>query len=43
VTGYLKGGKAGKTVLLRADIDALPIQEEADVTWKSQAAGVMHA
>jgi len=43
VTGYLQGGKPGKTVLLRADIDALPIQEEAGVPWKSQAAGVMHA
>lgn len=43
VTGYLKGGKPGKTVLLRADIDALPIHEEADVPWKSETAGVMHA
>jgi metal-dependent amidase/aminoacylase/carboxypeptidase family protein len=43
VTGFLKGGKPGKTVLLRADIDALPIQEEADVVWKSQTPGVMHA
>jgi len=43
VTGYLKGGKPGKTVLLRADIDALPIPEETDVPWKSQTAGVMHA
>ena len=43
VTGYLKGRKPGKTVLLRADIDALPIPEETDVPWKSQTAGVMHA
>ena len=43
VTGFLTGGKPGKTVLLRADIDALPIQEEADVVWKSQTPGVMHA
>jgi metal-dependent amidase/aminoacylase/carboxypeptidase family protein len=43
VTGFLKGGKPGKTVLLRADIDALPIHEEADVAWRSQTAGVMHA
>src|SRR5512136_2584127 len=43
VTGFLKGGKPGKTVLLRADIDALPIPEETDVPWKSQTAGVMHA
>ena len=43
VTGFLKGGKPGKTVLLRADIDALQILEETDVPWKSQTAGVMHA
>ncbi len=43
VTGYLKGGQPGKTVLLRADIDALPIPEETDVPWKSETAGVMHA
>jgi amidohydrolase len=43
VTGFLKGGKPGKTVLLRADIDALPIHEQADVVWRSEVAGVMHA
>ncbi len=43
VTGFFRGGKSGKTVLLRADIDALPIHEEADVAWKSQSPGVMHA
>lgn len=43
VTGFLKGGKAGKTVLLRADMDALPIQEDVDVAWRSQTPGVMHA
>jgi amidohydrolase len=43
VTGFLAGGKPGKTVLLRADIDALPIQEQADVAWKSESPGVMHA
>ena len=43
VTGHLRGGKAGKTVLLRADIDALPIREETDVPWRSETAGVMHA
>jgi metal-dependent amidase/aminoacylase/carboxypeptidase family protein len=43
VTGLLKGSKPGKTVLLRADIDALPIHEEANVAWKSQTPGVMHA
>ena len=43
VTGFLKGGKPGKTVLLRADMDALPIQEETDVPWRSETPGVMHA
>ena len=43
VTGFLKGSKPGKTVLLRADMDALPIQEQADVPWKSRNDGVMHA
>ena len=43
VTGLLKGGKPGKTVLLRADIDALPIREETDVPWRSETVGVMHA
>ena len=39
----LKGGKPGKTVLLRADIDALPIEEENTFEFKSQNPGVMHA
>jgi amidohydrolase len=43
VVGFLHGGKPGKTVLLRADMDALPIQEQTDVPWRSDAAGVMHA
>jgi amidohydrolase len=43
VTGFLAGGRPGKTVLLRADMDALPIQEETEVPWRSEAPGVMHA
>ncbi len=43
VTGLLPGGRPGKTVLLRVDIDALPILEQAEVPWKSQVPGVMHA
>ena len=36
-------GNAGSTVGLRADMDALPIQEENDTPFASQVAGVMHA
>jgi amidohydrolase len=43
VTGFLKGGKPGKTVLLRADIDALPIHEQTDAPYASRHPGVMHA
>ena len=43
VCGYLRGAKAGKTFALRADMDALPIQEESDVVFRSKTAGVMHA
>lgn len=43
VVGTLKGGKPGKTVALRADFDALPIQEETDLEFKSRVPGVMHA
>jgi amidohydrolase len=43
VIGTLKGKYPGKTVLLRADMDAIPIQENADVPYKSRIDGVMHA
>ena len=43
VIGLLRGGRPGRTVLLRADMDALPIQEESDAPYASQAPGVMHA
>ena len=39
----LQGGKPGKTVLLRADIDALPIQETAAGAFASEIQDVMHA
>ena len=43
VVGTLRGGKPGKVVLLRADMDALPIQEESDKPYRSTRPGVMHA
>jgi len=51
VVGVLKGKRPGKVVALRADIDALPVKERADVPFKSLATGeyrgeevpVMHA
>ncbi len=43
VLGVLYGGKPGRTIGLRADIDALPIQEETGLPFASQNAGVMHA
>ena len=43
VVGVLRGGRPGRTVLLRADMDALPIEEENDVPYRSQNPGVMHA
>ena len=43
VLAYLKGDKPGPTIALRADFDALPIQEETDVPFKSVNDGVMHA
>ncbi len=43
VVGIIRGGKPGKTVAIRADFDALPIQEENDIPYKSNVPGVMHA
>ena len=42
LTATLEGGRPGKTMLLRADMDALPIQEEADVEFAADN-GNMHA
>jgi amidohydrolase len=43
VVAMLDTGRAGKTVMLRADIDALPIQEESGVDFASYTDGRMHA
>ena len=51
VVGVLKGGKPGGTVALRADMDALPVEERSDLPFASKAraeyngqdVGVMHA
>ncbi len=43
VTAVLRGGKPGKTVLLRADMDALPVTERSGVPFSSRIDGAMHA
>ena len=44
VTAVLRGsGGSGRSVLLRGDMDALPVREETGVPWASRHDGVMHA
>ena len=43
VVGLLEGAKPGPTLLLRFDMDALPITEETGAEYASQNPGVMHA
>lgn len=44
IVGVIKGNStATKTILLRADLDALPITEQNNVSYKSKNEGVMHA
>jgi amidohydrolase len=43
VVGVLTGMKKGKTVALRADMDALPIMEETNLPYRSKRPGLMHA
>jgi amidohydrolase len=43
VTAVLRGGKPGKTVLLRGDMDALPVTENTGLPFASRIDGAMHA
>ncbi|MBI2874553.1 MAG: amidohydrolase [Firmicutes bacterium] len=43
VVGILEGGCPGRTVALRADMDALPIQDVKEVPYRSTVRGVAHA
>src|SRR5205809_5135161 len=43
VLGVLKGTSPGKVVALRADMDALPVEEMVNLPFKSKVKGVMHA
>jgi amidohydrolase len=43
VVGLLETGKPGKTLMLRSDIDALPIKEETGLSFASTHEGAMHA
>lgn len=43
VIATIDSGKPGKTVLIRGDIDALPVTEETGLPFASQNPGVMHA
>src|SRR5215211_3843494 len=43
VVAVLDGARPGPTVLLRGDMDALPLQEDTDLEFASTVAGSMHA
>jgi amidohydrolase len=43
VLGVLEGSSPGKTILLRFDMDALPVQEDTGLEFASQTKGKMHA
>lgn len=43
VIGVLKSDRPGKTIMIRCDMDALPLEEETDLSFRSLEPGVMHA
>lgn len=43
VVGLIRGGQPGRTIALRADMDALPIEEKTGLAFSSHTPGVMHA
>ncbi|XID92176.1 M20 family metallopeptidase [Paenibacillaceae bacterium WGS1546] len=43
IVAEIAGGRPGATIALRADMDALPIEEDADVPFASEKPGLMHA
>lgn len=43
IAAMLEGGRPGPTVLLRGDMDALPLQEDTDLEFESATDGLMHA
>lgn len=43
VTGLLEGSSPGKTIAIRADMDALPISEQNNLPYASSNSGIMHA
>ncbi|SDJ80870.1 M20 metallopeptidase family protein [Nonomuraea jiangxiensis] len=43
VTAVLRGGRPGPAILLRGDMDALPVMEKNDLPYRSESPGQMHA
>ena len=43
VVGIVEGARPGRSIGLRADMDALPIEEETNLPWRSKTPGVSHA
>jgi len=43
VVAVIEGARPGPTLMLRADMDALPIEEQSEVEYRSRTKGVMHA